>query len=71
MYLGEQSVSSPQDSTFWPGGAFGGAMAVIFWSEPSATFDVDVFVLLESTGMLVSLDPIDAWARERGYPHGG
>ena len=48
--------------------ALGGAMALIFWSEPFATFDVDVFVLLESTGVLVSLDPIDAWARERGYP---
>lgn len=48
--------------------ALGGAMALIFWSEPIATFDLDVFVLLEQTGALVSLDPIYAWARACGYP---
>jgi hypothetical protein len=48
--------------------ALGGAMALIFWSEPTATFDLDVFVLLEQTRMLISLDPIYAWARRRGYP---
>jgi len=47
--------------------AIGGAMALIFWSEPTATFDLDVFVSLEQTGMLVSLDRIYAWARARGY----
>ena len=48
--------------------AIGGAMALIFWSEPAATFDVDVFVLLPSEGTLVSLQPIYDWARGRGYP---
>jgi hypothetical protein len=48
--------------------ALGGAMALIFWSEPTATFDLDVFVLLKQTGLLGSLDPIYAWARARGYP---
>lgn len=48
--------------------AIGGAMALIFWSEPVATFDLDVFVLLEQTGMLVSLEAIYAWSRARGYP---
>lgn len=48
--------------------AVGGAMALIFWSEPAATFDLDVFVLLEQRGALVSLDAIYTWARERGYP---
>jgi hypothetical protein len=47
--------------------ALGGAMALIFWSEPTATFDVDVFVLLQQTTMLVSLEPIYSWARARGY----
>ena len=40
--------------------AIGGAMALIFWSEPTATFDLDVFVLLHQEGPLVS--------RARGYP---
>lgn len=48
--------------------ALGGAMALIFWSEPTVTFDLDVFVLLEQTGMLVSLEAIYAWSRARGYP---
>jgi hypothetical protein len=47
--------------------AIGGAMAMIFWSEPVPTFDVDVFALLPHDGLLVSLDPIYQWARRRGY----
>jgi hypothetical protein len=47
--------------------AIGGAMAHAFWSEPTPTFDLDVFVLLESPGLLVDLGPIYAWARQRGY----
>jgi hypothetical protein len=47
--------------------AVGGAMALAFWSEATATFDLDVFVLLEQEGLVVSLDPIYAWARRHGY----
>lgn len=48
--------------------ALGGAMAMIFWSEPTVTFDLDVFVLLDQSGPLISLDAIYRWARHRGYP---
>lgn len=48
--------------------AIGGAMAIAFWSEPTPTFDLDVFVLLHSTGLLVDVGPIYQWARKRGYP---
>ena len=48
--------------------ALGGAMALIFWSEPIATFDLDVFVLMERSGTLVSLGPIYAWAERSSYP---
>jgi hypothetical protein len=48
--------------------AIGGAMALVFWSEPIATFDLDVFVLLPSKGRLVSLEPIYEWARRNRYP---
>jgi hypothetical protein len=47
--------------------ALGGAMAVAFWSEAIATFDLDVFVLLEQPGLLVSLAPIYEWAKRHGY----
>ncbi len=48
--------------------AIGGAMALIFWSEPTATFDLDVFVVLEEPGALVSLAGVYEWARTHGYP---
>lgn len=50
--------------------AVGGAMAVLFYAEPTRTYDLDVFVVLKDhpvTKLLVSLDSIYAWARERGF----
>jgi hypothetical protein len=47
--------------------AIGGAMALTFWAEPAATFDLDVFVLLPPSGIIVSLEPIYTWARRHGY----
>src|SRR5438067_13796611 len=47
----------------------GGAMAATFYTEPVLTFDLDVFILLqsESGGDLVSLDVIYQALRRRGY----
>lgn len=47
--------------------AIGGAMALTFWAEPTTTYDLDVFVTLQSAGLLVSLQPIYDWAAARGY----
>ncbi|MBI2215354.1 MAG: hypothetical protein HYU52_17015 [Acidobacteria bacterium] len=48
--------------------AVGGAMAMVFWSEPVATYDLDVFVLLPpGSGLLVSLSPIYEWAKAHDY----
>ena len=49
--------------------AIGGAMAATFYTEPVLTFDLDVFILLqsESGGGLVSLDVIYQALRGRGY----
>jgi hypothetical protein len=47
--------------------AIGGAMALVFWTEPIPTFDLDVFVLLSSDSPLVSLGPIYDWARRKGF----
>ena len=48
--------------------AVGGAMAMVFWAEPVATYDLDVFVLLPAdSGPLVSLAPLYEWAIRRGY----
>lgn len=49
--------------------AIAGAMAIVFWTEPVPTFDLDVLVLLpEAPGGLVSLGGIYRWAEARGYP---
>jgi hypothetical protein len=48
--------------------AIGGAMGATFYTEPFTTFDLDIFVMFgESDGLLVSLSPIYAYLRERGY----
>lgn len=48
--------------------AIAGAMAIVFWTEPVPTFDLDVLVLLPpATGDLVSLEGIYLWAESRGY----
>jgi hypothetical protein len=49
--------------------AIGGATAVLFYAEPARTYDVDVFILLESTqpSPLVSLGSVYDWARSRGF----
>jgi hypothetical protein len=49
--------------------AIAGGMAIVFWTEPTPTFDMDVLVVLpEGRGPLVSLDPLYRWAEGRGYP---
>jgi hypothetical protein len=48
--------------------AIGGATAVLFYAEPTRTYDVDVFVVLPQgtdTG-LVSLTSLYEWARGKG-----
>ena len=49
--------------------AVGGAMALIFWSEPVPTYDLDVFVLLPAAGgPIISLAPLYEWAGRHGFP---
>jgi len=49
--------------------AIGGATAVLFYAEPTRTYDVDVFALLPSVGqsVLVSLAPVYHWAESQGF----
>jgi len=46
--------------------AIGGAMAAYFYAEPVVTEDLDVFVLLQSSGGLVTLTPIYNFLKQRG-----
>ena len=48
--------------------AIGGGMAVVFHAEPLLTYDIDAFAILPpSRGRIVTLTPIYAYAREKGY----
>lgn len=49
--------------------AIGGATAVLFYAEPTRTYDVDVFVLLPTAeqSVIVSLAPIYRWAESQGF----
>jgi hypothetical protein len=49
--------------------AVAGAMALVFWTEPVPTWDLDVLVFLPAAaGPLVSLDAIYRWTSGHGYP---
>ena len=49
--------------------AVAGAMAIIFWTEPVPTYDLDILVFLPAQpGPLVNLDSVYRWAGARGYP---
>ncbi len=48
--------------------AIADAIALAFWTEPIATYDLDVLVFLPpGKGTLVSLDPIYRWIKARGF----
>jgi len=49
--------------------AIAGAMALVFWTEPIATFDVDVLVWLSKPkGSITTLDDLYDWAKTHAYP---
>jgi hypothetical protein len=48
--------------------AIGGAMALLFHTEPVLTYDLDVYCFLpESQSRLISLEPIYAFFKKQGY----
>ena len=47
--------------------AIGGAVGAIFYVEPFATFDLDVFVVLPTEGLLTTMEPLYSALRQRGY----
>lgn len=47
--------------------AIGRAVGAIFYVEPFATFDLDVFVVLPTEGILTTMEPLYSALRHRGY----
>ncbi|MDA8200339.1 MAG: hypothetical protein M0Z54_13100 [Thermaerobacter sp.] len=47
--------------------AIGGAMAAMFYVEPTVTYDMHIFVVLPTSSGLLTLTPIYDALRQRGY----
>jgi hypothetical protein len=48
--------------------ALAGAMALVFWTEPVATYDLDVLIWLpQQKGPIVTLAPLYQWLAARGH----
>jgi hypothetical protein len=63
-----RSLNSLRDEGIVEEYAIAGAMALIFWTEPTSTFDLDVLVLLNGENrILISLEPIYDWAAKHGH----
>jgi hypothetical protein len=63
-----QVINLMRDEQVFESYAIGGGIAALFYIEPVATFDLDVFVILPGdTGGLVSLSSIYSWLETHGY----
>jgi len=47
--------------------AIGGAVAAVFYVEPFATFDPDIFFVADASGGLVSMTPVYEYLAAEGY----
>ena len=64
-----RALNSMKDEGVIEDYAVAGAMAILFWTEPVPTFDLDVLVFLAASDEpIVSLDSIYRWTSARGYP---
>ena len=62
-------INQMQDEEVFKRYAIAGGIAAIFYIEPITTFDLDIFIVLDSDNKngLVSLSPIYEWLGKRGY----
>ena len=63
-----KKIIQAQNEGLFSSYAVGGGIAALFYIEPVATFDLDVFIILPESGSpLISLSPIYSWFTEKGY----
>ena len=67
MKLALQTINDLESAGLIRRPAIGGAMALLFHDEPVVTYDLDIFCLLPTTGLLVSLEPIYTALLARGF----
>ncbi len=51
--------------------AIGGGIAAVFYIEPITTFDLDIFIEIESKSDILLLSPVYEWLKKRGYKSKG
>jgi hypothetical protein len=63
-----RAVEKAKEAGLFSSYAIGGGIAALFYIEPVATFDLDIFIVLpESSSPLISLSPVYSWFSDRGY----
>jgi hypothetical protein len=62
-----QTFDQLRDEGFFADYAIGGGVATLFYTEPFATVDVDVFALIPVQGGLYDLSPIYSRLQELGF----
>ena len=62
-----QIINQMQKECVFKKYAIGGGIAALFYIEPIATFDLDVFIILNDKSLLASLTPIYSWLKQKGY----
>lgn len=61
-------INRMQEEDLFKKYAIGGGIASLFYIEPVATFDLDIFIILnESEKFLLSLSPLYDWLKEKNY----
>jgi hypothetical protein len=62
-----QEINALRESGVIGQSAIGGAMGATFYLEPISTYDLDIFVLFDSTPLILTLTPIYDFLRARGH----
>lgn len=61
-------INQMQEEGLFSTYAIGGGIAALFYIEPIATFDLDIFVIIsEPSGDIVTLSSLYEWLEKRGY----
>lgn len=63
-----QVINHMQEEGLFRKYAIGGGIATLFYIEPVATFDLDIFIILtENEDTILSLSPLYDWLKRRNY----
>lgn len=67
MKLALQAVNELIDAGLLRSAAIGGAMAILFYDEPIATYDLNIICDVASSGLLIDIRPIYRYLEAKGH----